>query len=810
MLKLARKVKKIWFLTILMCLGCSFMVQAKEELKNDVIQNVQAMKVKLPEPDVRVLEETQEDLHEMAVLPDYEGSEVDLMMDLCQQIKEALLGGARSINLRENYKISYITYGDVGYVRFLCPYLGDDIKASFFYFSGGENVWAKMELTTNLSQAEINQRIENVDDALEEIFASVNEDMSEVEKLLTVHDYICGHASYDYATLQDSENQQETRYDPFCSYGLLMNHTGVCNGYAYLYMYCMNHLGVETVVNESRSMNHAWNVVKTNGNYYQVDCTWDDPLGPKNNEVYYGGAEHRYFMVSDEAFQSSGTVRQPHHDYSIQGKCTDKSYDQYFWLDITSPIVVNQGNYYYISDRKVIKRTAGEIQELDTIDAWKIWGEDEYFWPISFADIFLYQGKLYYNTPTEIKCYDLETQTAQTFETIDTTDGYVYGIVRNGEMVDYAIRTSYENPVDVKSMQLLEVHRMKKIEKKEATCVADGNIEYYRCSSCKKYFKDASGNEEIQENSWIIPMVEHSWESTYTEDVAATCTKDGSKSIHCANCEATKDATVILKTGHPSMEKIEKKAATCLSDGNKEYYSCPDCENYFEDADGNKEIPKDSWIIQSIGHYWYSTYMEDVAATCAEDGSKSIHCAYCEATKDPIVIPKKGHPQMTKIEKKDATCEKNGNIEYYRCSECGNSYKDASGKEEINAQDWVIKAKGHQFGEWKTVVSPTVFVKQVQERSCDIDSEVEQRTLAKLTPTIKLSATSKKIKKKKKFTLVVSELAKGDYVKSIKSTKTKVASVTAKGVVKGKKKGTTDIVVTLASGKVAKCKVKVK
>lgn len=48
-------------------------------------------------------------------------------------------------------------------------------------------------------------------------------------------------------------------------------------------------------------------------------------------------------------------------------------------------------------------------------------------------------------------------------------------------------------------------HSLKKIEKREATCVADGNIEYYVCESCGKFFSDGEGVKEIDYFETVIP-----------------------------------------------------------------------------------------------------------------------------------------------------------------------------------------------------------------------------------------------------------------------------------------------------------------
>ena len=98
----------------------------------------------------------------------------------------------------------------------------------------------------------------------------------------------------------------------------------------------------------------------------------------------------------------------------------------------------------------------------------------------------------------------------------------------------------------------------------------------------------------------------------------------------------------------------------------------------------------------------------------------------------------------------------------------------------------------------------------VRCKNCGQQMSRKTTTIAKLKPTIKLSAKKKTLKKKKTYTLKVTGLAKGDSVKSYKSSKKGVASVTKKGKIRAIKKGKAVITVTLKSGKTAKCKITVK
>ena len=95
-------------------------------------------------------------------------------------------------------------------------------------------------------------------------------------------------------------------------------------------------------------------------------------------------------------------------------------------------------------------------------------------------------------------------------------------------------------------------------------------------------------------------------------------------------------------------------------------------------------------------------------------------------------------------------------------------------------------------------------------KQCGKEISRKTVTIAKLKPTIKLSATKKTLKKGTTYTLKVSKLAKGDAVKSFKTSKKSVATVTSKGKIKAMKKGKAVITVTLKSGKKATCRITVK
>ena len=70
-------------------------------------------------------------------------------------------------------------------------------------------------------------------------------------------------------------------------------------------------------------------------------------------------------------------------------------------------------------------------------------------------------------------------------------------------------------------------------EAKEASCTETGNSEYWDCSVCKHFFGDADGTQQIEKDSWVIPVKAHT--PIY---VGTKATPDAAGSIwqRCSKC----------------------------------------------------------------------------------------------------------------------------------------------------------------------------------------------------------------------------------------------------------------------------------
>ena len=119
------------------------------------------------------------------------------------------------------------------------------------------------------------------------------------EDIKAVHDY-----------LVESIEYEQTISEPniYNIYGALVNKKCVCEGYAKAFKYVMDALEIPCVVvagpainTDGNTENHAWNYVQLEGNWYAIDCTWDDPILIGTGFIPYT-ARYKYFMKGEKDF----------------------------------------------------------------------------------------------------------------------------------------------------------------------------------------------------------------------------------------------------------------------------------------------------------------------------------------------------------------------------------------------------------------------------------------------------------------------------------------------------------------------------
>lgn len=120
------------------------------------------------------------------------------------------------------------------------------------------------------------------------LLGSIPENASDYDKLKCFHDYIVSHCDFS----------RDTEYSN-TPYGALVDGKAQCEGYAFAFSYLCDEAKIKNyVVTGTRSdgATHAWNKVLADGEWYNVDCTWDDPILKHNDPDFI---RHDYFLVPD-------------------------------------------------------------------------------------------------------------------------------------------------------------------------------------------------------------------------------------------------------------------------------------------------------------------------------------------------------------------------------------------------------------------------------------------------------------------------------------------------------------------------------
>lgn len=107
--------------------------------------------------------------------------------------------------------------------------------------------------------------------------------MSDFEKEKALHDYIVENGEYDVKALKEAEKNNFSSIpkgyeDSFNPYGILVKGVGVCASYAGSLKLLCNEAKIDCVVVSGKMQNisHAWNKVKLDNMYYNVDATNND------------------------------------------------------------------------------------------------------------------------------------------------------------------------------------------------------------------------------------------------------------------------------------------------------------------------------------------------------------------------------------------------------------------------------------------------------------------------------------------------------------------------------------------------------
>lgn len=206
---------------------------------------------------------------------------------------------------------------------------------------------------------------------------------------------------------------------------------------------------------------------------------------------------------------------------------------------------------------------------------------------------------------------------------------------------------------------------LKHFPSKAATCTEKGNIEYWYCSGCEKYYSDAAGTVKT-----TLAKV-----STSKNDHDYYWVADEVAGVHYQKCRVCGTTTgTSSHSGGTASCKAQAKCAKCGAS-----YGELDPNTHV-----NFELRNEVKATETTQGYTGDKYCKDCGAFIEKGSYYSAQCA--GGCKDIELV--KGTPK---------TCTEDGTIDYYRCKKCGNMYKDERASILITKDDLVDKCTGHDL-----------------------------------------------------------------------------------------------------------------
>ncbi|MDO5434644.1 transglutaminase domain-containing protein [Eubacterium sp.] len=177
--------------------------------------------------------------------------------------------------------------------------------------TGGHITYSVMvEFNFTLTKEEYDQRYEKLRRSVDVALQSVDNSMTNAEKILALHDYLAQSITYEKST-----------DDAHSAYGALVDQQCVCEGYSKALNLLLSQINIPSFMVTSDAMNHAWNMVQLEGNWYHVDVTFDDPIREYDPEPS-DYVRYTNFLLTDDQMKNETE----HYGWNSEVTATDDTY----------------------------------------------------------------------------------------------------------------------------------------------------------------------------------------------------------------------------------------------------------------------------------------------------------------------------------------------------------------------------------------------------------------------------------------------------------------------------------------------------
>lgn len=518
---------------------------------------------------------------------------------------------------------------------------------------------------------------------LNEVIKNLNLDgKSDYDKFKAVTNWIVSNVTYDSHYNGKPNIPAGTEY-PHDMTGAVLDKYAVCDGYAGLFYYMANAVGLKALYEDGTSISeqkgHAWNLVKMDGVYYYVDPTnaYFKEDGEPGSEVLHGQKyfftlyapdnttiEDTYKNISQDDYLKEHSVCKGNHNLRENGgksaQCTTPATIHY---ECTNPGCLYE---YDVESSPALGHAwdEGKITQEQSCDN------------------------------PEITTYTCTRSNCRKKKQVETKPalGHTWDegkITKEATCSETGVKTyTCSRCGGTKTEEIPKTkHDYEEHVVKAPTCTEKG-ISYYVCKNCRlttsrrqtpatghihtevRNQKDATYKEEGYtgdtyckdcgkklETGTVIPKLietEHDY-GEWILDQAPTCKKYGARHRICKNC-GDREVDVLDKVDH-SWELVSTTPATCTI-GEIQHYKCSVCGE-----------TKDVTLSNPLGEHSWDNGKVTKEATCTEDGEKTYTCTVCNTTKTEV-IPATGHQHKEVRNAKKATCTEDGYTGDTYCTDC--------------------------------------------------------------------------------------------------------------------------------------------
>lgn len=154
--------------------------------------------------------------------------------------------------------------------------------------------------------------------AADECIRQIPQDASDYEKIKAVYEYLIDTVDYQRGSVNNQNIQSA-----------LLEKRSVCAGYSKAFQYILHRMGMFCTYVTGRTVSgddHAWNIVRIDGQYYNVDVTWGDPVFVGQQEQQQTLVTSYNYLCCSDAQLSATHI--PEADFALPS-CSDESYDYY-------------------------------------------------------------------------------------------------------------------------------------------------------------------------------------------------------------------------------------------------------------------------------------------------------------------------------------------------------------------------------------------------------------------------------------------------------------------------------------------------